>query len=128
MAKVSKHKAPSRVKYEQSHPTVSSRVSREIYDRLSKAKEVEGKSFADILKLGLGMTEVRLKKLEEAKKQGWDEGYKKGFADAKLRYRVIYRCSVCEKALEVTSKEEKEAISEYMREKGWAHQECLERR
>lgn len=128
MTKVTKRKAPSRIRYEQGHPTVSCRVSRDIYDRLQKAKDAEGKSFADILKLGLGKLEVRLKKLEEARKQGGDEGYKKGFADAKLRYRVNYRCSVCGQVMEVTSKEEKEAIREYMREKGWAHTECLERR
>ncbi len=127
MAKVTKRKAPSRIKYEQGHPTVSCRVSREIYDRLSEAKEVEGKSFADILKLGLGILEVRVKKLGDVRKQGWDEGYKKGFADARLRYRVIYHCSVCGQVMEVTSTEEKEVIDECMRERGWAHMECHER-
>ena len=128
MAKITKRKAPSRIKYEQGHPTVSCRVPREIYDRLCEAKEVEGNSFADILKLGLGKLEVRVKKLGEDRKQGWDEGYKKGFADAKLRYKVSYRCSVCGQLMEVTSTKEKEAISEYMRERGWAHMECHEQR
>ncbi len=127
MAKVRKHKAPSRVKYEQSHPTVSCRVPREIYDRLVKAK-AEGNSFSDILKLGLGILEVRVKKLREARKQGWDEGYNKGFADAKTRYLVSYRCNVCGQVIEVTTKEEKSAISEYMEEQGWAHAKCLESR
>lgn len=127
MARAKKHKAPSRIKYEQSHPTVTCRVSKDIHDRLVKAK-VEGNSFTDILKLGLGILEVRVKKLGEAKKQGWDEGYKKGFADAKLRYKVIYHCSVCRHIIEVISKEEKNAISEYMQVQGWAHAECLESR
>lgn len=128
MAKVTNKKSPpSRIKYEQSHPTVSCRVSRDFYDRLLEAK-VEGNSFADILKLGLGELEVRVKKLEEARKQGRDEGYKKGFTEASLCYKVTYPCSVCGEVIEVTSQQEKQAISEFMQERGWAHQECLERR
>lgn len=74
MAKATKKKSPpSKIKYEQGHSTVSCRVSRDFYDRLLKAK-AEGNSFSDILKLGLGELEVRIKKLEEARKQGWDEG------------------------------------------------------
>ena len=127
MAKV-KHRAPSRIRYEHDNPTVSCRVSREIYDRLSEAKEVEGRSFADILKLGLGKAEPRVRKLGEARKQGWDEGYEKGFADARLRYRVIYHCRECGQVMEVTTTEEKQAIDECMRERGWAHKACLQRR
>ena len=43
---------PSRIKYENNHPTVSCRVSKEIYDRLTESKKLDGKSFADILKIG----------------------------------------------------------------------------
>ena len=127
MAKVRKHKAPSRIRYEQSHPTVSCRVPREIYNRLVKAK-AEGNSFSDILKLGLGILDVRVKKLGEARKRGWKEGYNKGFADAKTRYLVSYCCNICGERIEVTSKEEKSSIREYMKEKRWAHTECLESR
>ncbi len=55
MVKIIKRKAPSRAKYEQNHPTVSCRVSKDIYDKLTQAKQADGKSFADILKLGLGI-------------------------------------------------------------------------
>ena len=127
MAKISKHKAPSRIKYERDHPTVSCRVSRDIYDRLVEAK-AEGNSFADILKLGLGKLEVQLKKVGEARKQGWDEGYKKGYADAALRYKVSYPCSICGQIIEVTTPQEKQAINECMRQRGWAHETCIGRR
>ena len=128
MAKASKRKAPSRVRYEQGHPTVSCRVSKDIYDRLTQAKQADGKSFADILKIGLGKQEVQAKKVREAKKQGWDEGYKKAYADAALRYNVIYHCIVCGQAMEITSTEEKKAVDEFMREHGWGHKTCHERR
>ena len=128
MAKVIKRQPPSRIKYEQSHPTVSCRVSREIYDRLVEAKEVEGKSFADILKLGLGKAERSANKLIEAKMQSWSEGHKKGFDEAALKYKVTYHCSKCGQIMEVQHPNEKETIDELMRKAGWAHQQCPARR
>ena len=70
MVKPIKKKAPSRTRYEQSHPTVSCRVSREIYDRLQAVKEADSKSFANILKVGLGLLEVQVKEKEKAKRKG----------------------------------------------------------
>ncbi len=124
MPKVTKRPPPSRLKYEQNHPTVSCRVSKEIYDRLVEAKEVEGKSFSDILKIGLGKQEVQAKKVRESKKQGWDEGYKKAYADAAIRYKVIYHCNVCGKEMEVIHENEKKAVDQFMLEHGWGHNEC----
>jgi predicted CopG family antitoxin len=124
MAKRIKRQPPSRIRYEQSHPIVSCRVSLEIFDRLVEAKEVEDKSFADILKIGLGKQEVQAKKILEAKTKGEDEGYKKGYAAAELRYKVTYNCSKCGQAIEVTNEAVKKAISGYMQDKGWAHKEC----
>lgn len=128
MPKVTKRPPPSRIKYEQGHPTVSCRVPKEIYDRLVKAKEVEGKSFADILKLGLEKAEKRANKLIEARMQSWTEGHKKGFEEAALKYKVTYHCSKCGQIMEVQHPNEKEAIDELMRKAGWAHQPCPARR
>jgi hypothetical protein len=60
MAKDKAKKTPSRIKYEQSHPTVSFRVSREFYDRLQAVKEAEGRSYTDALKVGVRWTATRL--------------------------------------------------------------------
>ena len=128
MAKVTKKQPPSRIKYEQSHPTVSCRVSIEIYDRLVEAKELEGKSFADILKLGLEKAEKRANKLIKARMQSWSEGHKKGFEEAALKYKVTYHCCKCGQIMEVQHSNEKEAIDELMRKAGWAHQQCPARR
>ena len=82
MAKKLKRKTPpSRIKYENSHPTVSCRVSKEIYGKMAKSKEVDGKSFADILKIGLGIAEKDDEKLVEAKQKSYDEGYDEGHRD-----------------------------------------------
>jgi hypothetical protein len=128
MAKAVRKKAPSRVKYEQSHPTVSCRIPREIYDRLQKVKEAKGQSFADILKIGLGILEMQVKEEGEIRRKGYAEGYKKGYAVAERLYKVTYPCSVCRQMLTVTSQDEKEDIKKYMQEHGWAHSACLERR
>ncbi len=124
MAKVTKRKAPSRVRYEQSHPTVSCRVPKDIYDRLTKAKQADSKSFTDILKVGLGLVELGVKKQAEAIKKGYDEGYKKGYGDATTLYKVTYHCSKCGQIMYVQYPNEKEAINKYMTESGWSHQTC----
>ena len=62
MAKGNSKKTPSRVKYEQNHPTVSFRVSKELYDMLQAVKKAEGKSNTDVLKAGVGLLEVKVGK------------------------------------------------------------------
>ena len=120
-----KHKAPSRIRYEQSHPTVSCRVPVEIYERLQTVRKAEGKSFADILKIGLGGIEPKMAKAQMAWKEGYREGCDEGYADAERVYEVTYACNVCKRTLAVTSQAEKEAIKSYMEEHGWGHDECL---
>lgn len=128
MARHKKKKTPSRIKYEQTNPTVSCRVSREIYDSLEKVKEIEGKSFADILKIGLGILEVQVKKEGEVMKKGHAAGYRKGYAEAERLYIVTYRCNICGETLAVTTDDEKKAINKYMQEHGWRHAACHERK
>jgi predicted CopG family antitoxin len=127
MPKHIKKKSPSRVRYEQAHPTVSCRVPQKIYDRLQAVKEMEGRSFADILKVGLGLLEVRAKGEAEIRKQGHAEGYKRGYAEAEGIYKITYPCNVCGKILAVTSTNAKEDIRQYMQENGWGHRECHEK-
>ena len=118
-----KRKPPSRVKYEQSHPTVSCRLPREIYDRLQDIKQRDGRSFTDILKIGLRIRESKAKKEDEA----YSEGYEKGYNEAEREFKVTYAFSVCGKTIALHGKEAKHA-SEYMEEHGWGHAECHEKR
>lgn len=122
--KVKRQLPPSRIKYEERNPTVSCRVSIDIYERLVVAKEVEGKSFADILKIGLGKQEVQAKKVKAVRQQAWNEGYNKGYADAALRYKVVYHCNVCREEMEVIHENEKKAVNQFMQEHGWGHNDC----
>jgi len=128
MAKTTKRKAPSRVRYEQGHPTVSCRVPREVYKRLRVVKKADDKSFSDVLKIGLGILEVQVREEAEVREQGYAKGYKKGYANAERLYKVTYPCSVCGEMLTVTDRDEKEAIGKYMQEHRWGHRACFEKR
>jgi len=123
MTKV-KRKPPSRIRYEQTHPTVSCRVPTKVYDRLQETKENEGKSFADILKIGLGILELKAKKDEKA----YSKGYRDGYRQAELEFKVTYSCSICGKIIALRSAKEREAARKYMEEEGWSHAECHEKR
>lgn len=132
MAKNSRRISPSRIKYEQAHPTISFRVSKEFHDRLQAAKETEGLSFADIVKAGLGLFEVKASNEKEAREQGFEAGFEAGFEEgskeAETRYEVTYLCKVCRKPMAVTSTQEKEAIKQYMEEHAWGHKKCHDRK
>ena len=148
MSKTNKHKAPSRIKYEQSHPTISCRVPRDIYDRLKAANNLG--SFGDILEKGLGLAEANDQKLrkyvraayekaydecfsmfetmkkeqEEAIRLYYDKGYEKGYTEAQNLYMVEYPCCVCGGRLIIHSETEKKAAGKFLQEQGWAHSEC----
>lgn len=128
MLKSKKKRTPSRIRYEQNHPTVSWRVSKELYDRLQAVKDAEGKSTTDVLKVGVGLLEIKVRKEKKVRDQAYDEGYGDGSRDAEVLYKVTYPCSICGKTLTVMSKKEKDAIKRYMREHGWGHAECIHRR
>ena len=109
-----KKRTPSRMKYEQSHPTVSFRISKQLYDRLEVVKTAEGKSTTDVLKVGLGLLEVKVSEEKEARRQGYEEGFEKGFEEAKNLYMITFPCSVCRKTIEVAGKDMKETIKKIL--------------
>jgi hypothetical protein len=119
-------KAPSRVRYESSHPTISCRVSRELYDRLTDIR-VEGISFTEILKTGLGILEPKIQKVTEARRDSYQGGYQEGYKQAEQRYKVIYPCCICGQGIEIASDKEKRCAAQYMQEHDWGHTDCLER-
>ena len=121
-------KPPSREKYEQAHPVFSARVPRKIYDRIQEVKKKEHLSNTDILMLALDPIEIKLRAEEEVRQSAYDEGWEKGISEAVELYMVIYPCSVCRKGIEVTTDEEKKAIRTYMREHGWGHSDCINRK
>lgn len=128
MSKSNRKKNPSRVKYEQRRPTFSFRIYQELDDRLRAVKKAEGISNTNIVEAALDLFEVKIRKEKEIRDQAYDEGWGKGITAAIELYMVTYPCSVCGKSIELDSPEEKAAASRYMREHGWGHADCINRR
>ena len=84
-----KSKPPSRVRYEQEHPTVSIRLNRALRDKLDEIRELEGKSHAEIVRETI---ETRIRADEafgrafaDGLKGGEAEGYEQGFREGRSR-------------------------------------------
>lgn len=132
--KPKKSKPPSRVRYEAAHPTVSVRVSQELYDQLDGIRISEGKSFGDILREAVRVqsrtaTQAHNRGFTEGRRYGEEQGYErgraKGQAAAKSTYLVKYRCGVCGKWMELDSEPEREAARQCLEERRWCHRNCL---
>ena len=128
MAKGKSKKTPSRVKYEQSRPTFSFRIYKDLDERIREVKKAEGMSNTNIVEAGVGLFEVKVRKEKEVRTQAYDEGYGEGYRDAEELYKVTYPCKICRRTLVVTSAKEKGAIKRYMLEHGWGHADCINRR
>ncbi len=116
---------PSRVRYEATHPNVTSRVDRETYDQLKTLKETTGQSAAEVLKVGLGKVKAVA---GDAYDKGREDGYVKGFEDARTRYQVTFYCARCRRRhLAVTSDEQKEDVANLMYKAGWYDPACSQR-
>ena len=125
MARGSKSKKlPSRKRYEEKKPTISFRASRELYDRLQAVKKAEGKSNTDILKVALGLIEVKVRAEKEVRLEAYDEGWEKGVNSTWDVLAVTYPCGKCGKELTVDTEEEKKAIRKFIIASGWSHGDC----
>ena len=116
------HKPPARVRYEESHPTVSCRLDKDTHDLLQqRLEDLGGISFADFVKDSLGLLELKMPDIEEIKEAAYDEVY----GDAKERYQIWYFCSVCGKRIDVPpNSDSHKAMIGFMKEHGWGHASC----
>jgi len=120
------HKPPARLRYEQSHPTVSCRLSRDEYDLLKqRLEDLGGISFADFVKDSLGLLLLKIPDTKELKKKALNEGYTQGYNKARADYEIWYFCNVCGGRMTVTPNggEHKE-ITGCLKGKGWGHASC----
>lgn len=104
------------MKYDEGHPIVSIRLTPDLKKKLEDVMKMSHKSVADIL---MEAVEVQTPSIMNA--------YTKGYREAKTKYAVTYNCSVCGNAITISTQDEKKAAAKYMKEKGWAHGECLKK-
>jgi len=116
------HKPPARVRYEQSHPTASCRLSRDEYDLLKqRLDDLGGVSFADFVKDSLGLLQLRIPETREIKENACMAGYDQG----KREHQIWYFCAVCGKRINMSPDgNDHKAMIGYTKEQGWGHREC----
>jgi hypothetical protein len=116
------HKPPARVRYEQSHPVVSCRLSKDEYDLLKqRLDDLGGVSFADFVRDSLGILELKMPETREIKEKARIAGYDQ----AKREHQIWYFCAVCGKRIDISpNSESHKAMISYMREHGWGHRDC----
>ena len=111
------HKAPSRKRYEEEHPVVSFRVTRELKEKLEELQAMSRKSLGDILREAVGLQAPSAK-----------ESFDKGVEIAEENYKIVYKCSVCGGNEEVFGPIEKRAAAKLLTQAGWGHSTCLRKR
>ena len=121
MAKAT-HKPPARIRYEQSHPTVSCRLDKDTHDLLKqRLEDLGGVSFADFVKDALDLLQLKMPDVEEIKEIARGEGYNQAVED----YEIWYYCAVCRKRIDMSpNSASHKAMIGYMKEHGWGHASC----
>ena len=124
MAKATYKPPPARVRYEQSHPTVSCRLDKDTHDLLKqRLEDLGGVSFADFAKDSLGLLQLKMPDIEEIKETARGEGYDQ----AEKEYQIWYSCAVCGKRIDMEpNSDSHKAMIGYMKEHGWGHASCHE--
>lgn len=115
-------KPPARVRYEQSHPTVSCRLSKDEYELLKqRLDDLGGVSFAQFVKDSLGLLQLKIPETREIKEKARMAGYDQGRKD----HQIWYCCAMCRERIDVApNSESHKAMIGYMRERGWGHTSC----
>ena len=82
-----RHKPPSRVRYEQAHPTVALRLTLELKERLKQHLEARGISAATFVKEALGAHPIDTVDLAKVRRQEYETGYREGYEDGWERHK-----------------------------------------
>jgi hypothetical protein len=116
------HKPPARIRYEQSHPTISCRLDKDTHDLLKqRLEDLGGVSFADFVKDSLGLLQLKIPDIEEVKETAWSEAYEQAGKDN----QIWYYCAECGKRINVEpNSDSHKAIIDYMKEHRWGHSSC----
>jgi len=63
---------------------------------------------------------------EKGRQKGFTEGHTSGYQEAVQEYKIVYSCSVCSGELVMKpGAADHEAMTQIMKENGWAHQTCI---
>jgi hypothetical protein len=115
-----KHVAPSRLRYERSHPCVSLRLTQEELKTLREIQQRTGLSLAEITRRSLG---AHRRQTREAYERGRKAGYQDGLG------RFEAPCKICHQPMHFDLKSAGGSkAAEVIRQafSSWGHPKCLE--
>ena len=122
-----KHKPPSRLRYENNHPTISFRVERSLYDKLKSLLAEKNQSISDFFKIALGEQQENY---ENAHNNGYDEGYSIGYNEGynEEHVRFSLTCKKCGKPM-IFDKKNIPEIEQVLTNafQNWYHTSCIEK-
>ena len=105
------HKPPSRIRYEATHPAITFRVPRDIYERLREYKKETGKTYSEIIAAGIEIEQ----QLRDQYYKGMEAG-RKSFEEAIPPVAfletptVLGKCKHCGRPIHWTEKDSKDFI------------------
>jgi predicted DNA-binding protein len=113
---------PSQRRYMDENPAITFRMKREEKERIVQMAELAGKSVSELVRVALlGLEED----FSEAYEKVRNEGYKKGFMDAKKTYRLWNYCNICGGVIDLLpNSNEHKAIIDYLKKERWGHPKC----
>ena len=116
------HKPPSRIRYEQTHPTLSCRLDKQTHDLLQKRLKDVRLSFAQFVKSQLGILELKMPDIEKINIEAFQEGYTEGINECQIQIK----CPKCRKPMTVIPNSQMhQAIRDHL-EGLWSHKNCHE--
>ena len=75
------HKPPARIRYEQSHPTISFRLPMELREQLVNHLTQREITVADFIKEALGAKKIETPNIAKIRYEEYTQGYYEGFED-----------------------------------------------
>ena len=111
-------KYPSQIKYEEENPLTCFRSKKEEKERIRSMAVGSGKSISELVRMVLLNQERDFSNAIAAAEK---RGYQKGKQD----YGIVFSCKVCSKWEYIPPNSNcHEAVVEFLKEKGWGHEEC----
>ena len=123
-----RHKPPSRIRYEKTHPVISVRMPKKWIDDLDAYLDEQGLSRGDFYRISLGKQKANYRR---AYIQGYNKGYNIGlnaeYEKGMQDWGIQFPCRICGELVYIPPNSDcHKAIIEFLRECGWAHAECRE--
>ena len=124
-----RHKPPSRIRYEKTHPVVSFRVKDEWYDAFKAFLQEQNLSIGDFFRISY---EKQKANYQKAHNQGFNKGYRigynAGYEKGKEEWGIQFPCSICGELVYIPPNSDcHQAVIEFLKSRHWAHGKCIEK-